>query len=59
MARERRSGREDVVGTGTTAISRLSAAYTRIRRTTIVNMVTMMTIGTTWRRRKGRTRTTM
>ena len=56
-ARERRRGREDVVGTGMTKRSRLSTAYTN-QRTMMVNVVTMMKIRKTWRRRNGRTRTT-
>ena len=54
----KKKGVGDVVGTGTTKRLRLSTAYTN-QRATMVNVVTIMTIGRTWRRRNGRTRTTM
>ena len=57
--RERRGGREDVVGTGMNKILSISTAYTRNKRTTKVTVVTMMKIGTTCRRRNRRTRTKM
>ena len=43
--RERRSRRENVIGTWTTKISRISTAYTSIQRMAMVTVVTMMTVG--------------
>ena len=51
-------GREDAVSTNMTTRSRISTAYMRSLRKTMVKIVIMMKIGTTRRRRNGITRRT-